>query len=157
MKPIHALVAAILVASSFARAEQKKPEATFVGPHDIKWGEAPPEFPRGAQLAVLVGDPTKSGQFAMRLKLPDGYKLKPHWHSQDEQITVISGTFILRMGDTMDAPAHELSMGSFHFLPAKSHHSAEARGDVVVQVNGLGPFDIHYVNPADNPNKKASR
>ena len=106
---------------------------------------------------MLHGDPAKKADFTLRMKVPDGYKIPPHWHTQDEQLTVLSGTFVMHMGDTMDAPAHSLEAGAYHFLPGKMHHAAEAKGEVVVQLNGHGPFDIHYLNPADDPSKSASK
>lgn len=130
-----------------------KPEAVFVNPGEIKWGEAPPDLPKGAELAVLHGDPGKKGTFTMRLRMPDGYKIPPHWHTLDEQLTIVSGTFVLHMGDTMDTSPHDLGAGAYHFLPGKMHHAAEAKGETVVQVDGQGPFDIHYLNPSDNPSK----
>lgn len=133
-----------------------KPQALFFNPDDLKWGDAPPVLPKGAQLAVLLGDPGKRGTYAIRLKMPDGYKIPPHWHTQDEQLTIVSGTLVLHMGDTMDAPAHDLAVGAYHFLPGKAHHAAEAKGETVVQVTGPGPFDIHYLNPADDPSKAAA-
>ncbi len=60
------------------------------------------------------------------------------------------------MGDTMTAEPHELSAGAYHFLPGKMHHAAEAKGETIVQITGMGPFDIHYLNPADNPNPKTA-
>jgi hypothetical protein len=60
------------------------------------------------------------------------------------------------MGDTVDAPAHDLAEGAYHFLPGKMHHAAEAKDETVVQIHGMGPFDIHYLNPADNPKKSAA-
>jgi quercetin dioxygenase-like cupin family protein len=134
-----------------------KAEAVFVKAKDLAWGEAPPDLPKGAQLAVLFGDPHKSGPFAVRLKMPDGYVIPPHWHTRDEQLTIVSGTLVMRMGDTKTAEAHELAAGDFHFLPGKMRHAAEAKGETVVQINGAGPFDIHYVNRADNPNPKTAR
>jgi quercetin dioxygenase-like cupin family protein len=143
-----------------AAAKQKtttaKPQAMSVRAEDIKWGDAPPTLAKGAQVAVLHGDPSKKGAFTMRLKMPDGYVIAPHWHTLDEQLTIVSGTFKLHMGDTMDAPAEELKEGSYHFLPGKMHHAAEAEGETVVQVHGMGPFDIHYLNAADDPSKKAT-
>jgi hypothetical protein len=133
-----------------------KPEAVTLTPDEIKWGDAPPVLPKGSQLAVLHGDPSKKAPFTIRLKMPDGYKIPPHWHTKDEQLTTISGTLVLHMGDTMDASAHELAAGSFHYLPGKAHHAAEAKGDTVVQIHGMGPFDIHYLNPADDPTKAAA-
>jgi quercetin dioxygenase-like cupin family protein len=132
-------------------------EAVTVMPGDIKWGDVPPDLPKGAQLAVLHGDPAKKAVFTLRLKMPKGYKIPPHWHTNDEQLTILSGTFVLHMGDTMDAPAHELGAGAYHFLPGKMHHAAQAKSDVILQLDGMGPFDIHYLNPADNPNKSAAK
>jgi mannose-6-phosphate isomerase-like protein (cupin superfamily) len=132
-------------------ASHQKASAVFLRADELKWGEAPPDLPRGGQVAVLHGDPSKHAPFAIRLKAPDGYKIAPHWHSQDEQLTIISGTLTLHMGDTMATEAHDLDAGSYHFLPGKMHHSAEAKGETVVQISGMGPFDIHYLNPADNP------
>jgi hypothetical protein len=138
-------------------AEQKKStstaksQAVSITPDELKWGDAPPVLPKGAQVAVLHGDPSKKGQFTIRLRMPAGYKIPPHWHTQDEQLTIVSGTFVLHQGDTMDAPGHTLSTGGYHFLPGKAHHAAEANDETIVQINGAGPFDIHYLNPADNP------
>jgi len=129
-----------------------KPEAVMINAKDIKWGDAPPDIPKGAQMTVLYGDPTKKGQYAVRLKAPDGYKIPPHWHTQDEQLTILQGTLVLHMGDTMTSDAHDLDAGAFHFLPGKMHHGAETKGETVVQIQGAGPFDIHYLNAADNPN-----
>jgi quercetin dioxygenase-like cupin family protein len=134
-----------------------KPEAVFFNADELKWGDAPPDLPKGGQLAVLHGDPSKKGAFTIRFKMPDGYKIPPHWHTQDEQLTIVSGTLMLHMGDTMAAPAHDLGAGAFHFLPGRMHHAAEAKGETVVQIHGTGPFDIHYLNPADHPSKVTSK
>jgi quercetin dioxygenase-like cupin family protein len=163
MKKLWLTVAVALLAIASARASEAKktptagkPQAVSVNPDEIKWGEAPPDFPKGAQLAVLHGNPGKPGVFTLRFKMPDGYKIPPHWHTQDEQLTIVSGQFMLHMGDSMDTPAHELAPGAYHFLPGKMHHAAEAKGETIVQVDGKGPFDIHYLNPADNPKKKTA-
>ena len=138
-------------------AKSAKTDAIFMNPAEIKWGDAPPDLPRGAQIAVLSGDPSKNAPFAVRLKLPSGYKIPGHWHTQDEHLTILSGKFVLHMGDDLKAPAHELGAGAYHFLPAKMHHAAETMGETILQLHGVGPFDIHYINPADNPNKAASK
>jgi hypothetical protein len=147
---------AVLAFASLAAADK---QAITLNQKDVQWGEVPPDLPKGAQMAVLYGDPGKPAMFAVRLKMPDGYKIPPHWHTQDEQLTILSGTLVMHMGDTMKAEPHELTMGAFHFLPGKMHHGAEAHGETVVQLNGMGPFDIHYLNPADNPrsSKAASK
>jgi uncharacterized protein DUF4437 len=130
-----------------------KPAAETINASDLRWGEAPAVFPKGARLAVLHGNPSARGSFAVRLKLPDGYRLAPHWHSQDEQLTVLSGAFVLHMGDTMNADFHEITAGGYHFLPGRMHHAAETKGETVLDVHGNGPFDMHYLNPADDPSK----
>jgi hypothetical protein len=142
-------------ASNPTKKSGAKAEAVSVNAEDLKWGDAPPELPKGVQLAVLHGDPTKHAPFVVRLKMPAGYKLPPHWHTNDEELTILSGTFVMHMGDTMDAPATTLQAGGYHFLPGKMHHAAEAREETVLQLSGMGPFDIHYLNPTDNPAKRA--
>jgi hypothetical protein len=136
------------------KSDAMKGEATSVNAAEVKFGPAPPDLPKGAELAVLHGDPGKPHPFTIRLKMPAGYKIPPHWHTKDEQLTILSGTFILHMGDTMDAPASNLTAGGYHFLPGKMHHAAETKGETILQLDGVGPFDIHYLNPADNPNPK---
>ncbi len=105
---------------------------------------------------MLHGDPGKPGSFALRFKMPDGYRIAPHWHSKDEELTVISGTFLLSMGDQAGANQHAMEAGAYHFLPGKMHHSAMSRGETVIEVHGNGPFDLHYLNPADDPSRIAA-
>jgi hypothetical protein len=129
-------------------------EAAFFNPEQIKWGDAPPSLPKGAKFALLHGDPGKPGLFAFRLNLPSGYKLPAHWHTQAEQLTIISGTFYLGSGDKADPSAeHAIKTGGFHYLPPKAHHYAFTKSQTVVQVTGEGPFDIHYVNADEDPRK----
>jgi hypothetical protein len=129
-------------------------EMTVINPGDVKWSDAPPVLPKGAKIAVLAGDPFKSGAYVLRLMLPAGYKISPHWHTQPENLTVISGVFYLGNGDTLDmAHAHLLQQGGYHSLPAKAHHFAFTKKPTVVQIHGEGPFDITYINPADDPSK----
>jgi Domain of unknown function (DUF4437) len=135
-----------------------KAEAITIGSAaEVKFGPPPPVLPPGAQLAVVHGDPGKKGPFTMRVKMPDGYKIPPHWHSNDEEVTVLSGTFILAMGDKAGENSHAMTAGGYHFLPAKMHHSASAKGETVVQVHGNGPFDVRYLDPADDPSKKSGK
>ena len=144
-------------ASKPATPKATGPKAEMVSPDEIQWGDAPPDVPKGAKLGVLHGNPMKPGMYTIRLKLPEGYVIPPHWHSKDEQLTILSGSFILHMGDTMESEPHTLDAGAYHFLPAKMHHAAEAKGETIVQITGTGPFDIHYLNPADNPNPKTAK
>ena len=129
----------------------------FVNPAEVKWGPAPPNFPMGAKLAVLYGDPGKAGPLVLRLSMPANYKIAPHWHTSAENLTVISGTLYLGDGDKMDmTKAFALKTGGYHYLPAKEHHYAFSKAATVVQANTEGPFDINYINPADDPSKGAA-
>lgn len=132
-------------------------EHTMLTPDQLKWGPAPPSLPAGAQMAVLSGDPTKPGLFTIRAKFPDGWAVAPHWHPTDEHLTVVSGTFMVGVGDKADAATmHSLTAGSFAKMPRRVHHYARAQGETVVQVYGMGPFVLNYVNPSDDPRKKTT-
>ena len=72
----------------------------------VKWGPAPPFFPAGAKFAVLQGDPSAAGEYTVRLRMPAGYVIAPHWHPTDEHVTVVSGTMLLGMGDQVDREGH---------------------------------------------------
>jgi hypothetical protein len=125
-------------------------------PDQVMFGPVPPFIAAGAQLAVLEGDPmASSGDFTVRLKMPDGYKIAPHWHPKRENITVISGDFKIGMGDQFDASKMKtFPAGSFAYMDPEMHHYAMASGNVVVQVHGMSPLKFNYVNPADDPSKK---
>lgn len=121
------------------------------------WGPAPPFLAKGAQFAVYQGDPGKPGVYTIRLKLPAGYVIAPHFHPTDENVTVISGHFLVGMGDAVDrAKTQALTAGGFITATAMAHHFGVATDDVVVQVHGTGPFAITYVHPADDPRKPAT-
>ena len=119
---------------------------------DLKWGAAPAVFPAGAQMAVLSGDPGKSGLFVIRLKMPAGYKIPAHQHPTDEYVTVVSGDLSLGMGDKLDpAKSAKLAAGGFALAGARMNHFAFSTGGAEVQVMAEGPFAMTYVNPADDP------
>jgi quercetin dioxygenase-like cupin family protein len=128
---------------------------TVVSADAIIWGAAPPSLPPGAQAAVLLGSPAKEGPFVLRLKFPAGFIVPPHRHSKDEFVTVIAGKVSIIPGETLDrAAVKSLPTGSFVHLPAGMSHYAVADGEAIVQINGIGPFDVAYVDPKDDPRKK---
>jgi quercetin dioxygenase-like cupin family protein len=155
MRRHHAIVVASLlgIAASVAPQAAGAQSAAPANPPTLQWGPAPAVFEPGAQMAVLQGDPSKAGEgFAVRLRLPSGYKIAPHTHPTAENITVIEGTFLVGMGSTFDkAKMMTLPRGAFASAPAQHPHYAEARGATVVQVHAIGPFALTYVNPADAP------
>jgi len=142
-----------LVGASAALADDA--HHTVVAGDAINWGPAPPSLPKGAQAAILHGNPAQEGPFVLRLKFPDGFTVPPHRHSKDEFVTVISGKFAVHAGDKVDrGAAKPLPPASFVHLPAGMAHYALADGEAVVQINGFGPFDVKYVDPKDDPRLK---
>lgn len=124
-------------------------------PSEMKWRDGPASMQAGAKFAVLEGDPGKDGPFVMRLWFPDGFKIAPHTHPKVERITVISGTFNLGMGETFDASkTREMPAGTFGHWAADMRHFAWTKGETVLQLHGVGPWTITYVNPADDPRVK---
>jgi quercetin dioxygenase-like cupin family protein len=125
-------------------------------PDSIQWGPPPPFVAPGAQFAVIEGDPTaSSGNYTVRLKMPAGYRIAPHWHPLRENVTVISGTFKVGMGDNFDtSKMGAFPAGSFAYLDPDMHHYAMAATDVVVQIHGTAPVQFNYINPKDDPSKK---
>lgn len=122
-------------------------------PETIQWK---PFYP-GAEMAVLSGDPSKEGSpYVLRIKHRDGLRVPPHWHPFDEQLTIISGTWIMGMGEKFDlAATQEFSAGSYLVSPKNIPHFALSKGETIVQVHGIGPFAAYFVNPEDDVFKKA--
>ena len=147
MRRLFLTVGLICVAGS-ATAQS----SSFPNPGSIKWGPAPAVFPAGAKFAVLAGDPSKSGFFTIRLSMPSGYRIMPHSHPTDERLTVLSGVFHVGMGDKFDkAKTTAFVTDGFGLVPANMHHYGWTSGRTVVQVSGMGPFQLIYVIPADMP------
>lgn len=143
----------------FEKTNGTPAEHVFVTPDQVKWGPAPPSLPAGAQLAVLEGDPSKAGvPFTIRAKFPDGYRVPPHWHPTDERVTVLQGTLGMGVGEKFDpAAGHQLPAGSYASMPTGTRHFAWAIGETIIQVSGTGPFEINYVNAADDPRKASHK
>jgi quercetin dioxygenase-like cupin family protein len=146
----------VLVASAVSAGEEPQtaptaPPHAIVQPSDVKWKPLRP----GAEIAVVSGDPDKTGApFVLRMRYQGVVRVPPHWHPTDENITVLSGRFMIGHGERFDeSAATELATGAYAAVPARTPHYAWSKGDTVVQVHGIGPFAINYVNPADDPNK----
>ncbi|SRR5579871_151485 len=146
--------AALALSCSMAPAALAADTAIIATAKDVKWGPAPPVMPKGAMLAVMAGDPAGTGPVSIRLKLPAGYAIAAHWHPTDEQVTVLSGSFAIGMGDTLDKKnGTTLRPGGFAVAAAKMHHYAWTSTGATIQLNLMGPLQINYVNPADDPSK----
>src|SRR5687768_14191038 len=124
MKPTHCTLMMLALSITLTASGQKREMALYPAA-EIAWKDGPPSLAAGAKLAVLEGDPSKEGFFTMRLRMPDGFRIPPHWHSKIEHVTVISGTFNVGMGDTFDQTAtRAMPAGTFGFWPAEMRHFA---------------------------------
>jgi len=121
-------------------------------PEHIDWKPFP-SFPPSARLAVVVGDPSKPGPYTIRVKLPSGVKLMPHWHPEDRVYTVISGVFYIGLGEHFDSEKLEAyPPGAVVVLPGSTPHFHWARsGEYVTQVSAIGPLGLEYLDAADDP------
>ena len=148
------LVTTLLVAGLASIPAIAADDHVAVSADQLKWGPAPPAVPKGAQIAILAGDPSKDGLYVYRVKVPAGYKVPPHIHPNDENVTVISGTFNVGMGGTFDEKnGQALKAGGFMHMPKGMQHFAWYPEETIIQVHGMGPQTITYVNPADDPRK----
>lgn len=121
----------------------------------LQWGPGPASLPAGAQAAVLEGNPKEAGPFTLRLKLPAGYKIKPHSHPGVEHVTVLSGEANFGMGDQWDdSKGMNLAAGDFIYMHPGQTHYAWTTGETILQLHGIGPWKVNYVNPADDPSAK---
>lgn len=127
----------------------------MVAPSAITWGDGPPSLPSGSRMAVISGDLSQAQPFVIRAQVPAGYRIAPHWHPTTENLTVLSGTISLGMGEQFDQAAMtDLAPGGYASLPAEMRHYFLAKSAATFQVHGMGPFAVNYVNPADDPSKQ---
>ncbi|HYV96116.1 MAG TPA: cupin domain-containing protein [Gemmatimonadaceae bacterium] len=125
---------------------------------EAKWGPAPPMLPAGAQISVVSGDPGKSAPYTVRLKFPAGYAIPAHSHPTDENVVVVSGAFIVGMGDKLDKTAGTaLTPGGISQLTAGMNHFAYTKQPTTIILYGIGPVDLKYVNPKDDPRNSMTK
>lgn len=135
-------------------AEHQQPDHLMVVPSDLMWKDGPSSLPKGAKSAMIEGDPSKSGPFTLRLKLPAKYKVPPHWHPAIEHVTVISGSFYMGLGEKFEeSKAKKLPTGGFAVMAIGTRHFAFTKEESIIQLHGIGPWGINYVNPEDDPRK----
>ena len=149
------VVFAFLLCTTVLLAQSGHPQNAFK-PGQIQWAPPPPMVPAGAQLAVLEGDPmASSGDYTIRVKMPDGYKIAPHWHPKRENVSVVSGTLKVGMGDKFDvSKMGDYPAGSFAYMDPEMHHYVMASGETIVRIHGQAPVALNYINTADDPSKK---
>jgi ketosteroid isomerase-like protein len=146
-----------MVSEDIFNADSAGPPAqhAMVAPAAMVWTDPPPGLPVGARVAVISGDPSQPVPFVLRAMMPAGYTVPLHWHPTTENLTVLSGTAAIGMDDKTDTAAMAtLPAGGFVVLPAEMRHVFVAKTAATIQVHGIGPFAITYVNAADDPRQK---
>jgi mannose-6-phosphate isomerase-like protein (cupin superfamily) len=124
----------------------------------LEWGPAPPGLPPGAKVALLAGNPAADGPYTLRAWMPDGYVVPPHWHPSTEHLTILSGTLWAGAGETMDtASAQAVGAGGFVVMPARMTHWVRTEGETLIQVHGTGPFEITYLDRANDPRQPGAK
>ncbi len=149
------LIGFCLLTLVFAQANQLNASDDaykIFAPSDINWINGPDALPKGSQIAILEGNPMKEGPYTIRIKLPSGYIIPPHFHNGIEHVTVISGTLNVGMGDNFNKKnSKTLPQGSFAYIQPLHHHFAFTDSGAVIQLHGIGPWTITYLNPKDDP------
>jgi quercetin dioxygenase-like cupin family protein len=149
---LSTLLAVVFQQAQLSAEETQSGDMRLYPPTSVEWRTGPAALPLGAKMAVLEGDPTKEGPFVVRFQFPSGYHIPPHTHPKTERVTVISGILYLATGEALDrTSAKKLPAGSFGYWPAGMKHTAWSEGETVIQLHGMGPWQINYVNPADDP------
>lgn len=157
--PAMALVAVLAGSPAASSGPLQAPAAGSDGvqlsPAELKWMPALPVLPKGVRIAVLRGNPFAEGLSTVRLEIPPHTTIAPHWHPTIESFTVLKGRFYVGMGDTVNkSKARALPAMGFASMPAMHHHYAYTEGEgAVLDLSFYGPFQIYYVNPADDPSK----
>jgi quercetin dioxygenase-like cupin family protein len=148
------VLAMLAVATLATSAKGADDHHATVQPEALKW-TAPAAYASGAQLAVIKGDPTKEGMYVVRLKVPKGFRIQAHTHPNDENVTVLSGVFRIGTGDNFDETKGEtIKAGGYSYVAKGMTHYAFFPEETVIQLHGIGPQGITYVNPVDDPRKK---
>lgn len=166
MKKVVALASILFISSTAGMAATQpsgkgasKSTHIMVVPEEFKWVDGPEGLPPGAKMVLLEGNPAASGPFAMRIKVPGGYKIPAHWHPTIEHVTVLKGTFFMGEGDKLDeSKGKELPAGSFIVMPKKMHHFAWSGNDeAIIQLHAIGPWGITYIDSKDDPRKNKAK
>ena len=151
---VASLVALLICGLGTSTAWAQTAGHVMASPADLKWLDVP-SLPAGAKIAVIEGQLSDPVPFTFRLKFPANYKIPAHSHPAIERVTVIYGTLNLGMGDVLDeTKTSPLPVGSIAIMPPKTNHFGWTKEETVVQLHGVGPWAVTYVNPADDPRKK---
>ncbi len=149
LRRFAAVAALSLLAATGATAQERH---TAIAAGDVSFAPGPATLPEGAEIAVLLGNPGEEGAYVLRVRFPAGYAVPPHTHPKDETITVVSGALGIATGEALDrGAAAPLPQGSFVNIPVGQAHYAWTEEETVVQLHGMGPYGIEYLDAGDDP------
>ena len=135
----YALFTLSLLSTTLFAANQPN----IVNQDSLKW--QPANGLKGAEVAVISGNPEKKGPFIARVKLPANFEIPVHMHHINEYDTILSGAIYLGTGKTTYLNnTKEILAGSFVMIPAKLQHYAFTKEETILQINGMGPWGMVY-------------
>ena len=158
MKIQYTVGLAMLASAAFGAIPQAYAQQagahSMVTPGQLQWKDVPALGP-GVKSALIEGPMNEAVPFIVRLKFPAGAKVPAHWHPNVEHVTVMSGTFNIGVGDVFDeSKTTAIPAGSVTIMQPKTTHFAFFKEETILQVHGVGPWEVVYVNPADDPRNK---
>ena len=164
MKTHYLLLAALILSTSFCYSQSHTTSTTdshsaaehiILNENDLVWKTGPSSLPPGSMIAVLEGDPSKTGPFCIRLQFPANYKVAPHYHPAIEHVSILEGSMFMGTGrEYNEATTKEMKKGAFGVMPIQYPHYAFTKEKAILQLHGMGPWGITYLNEADDPRKQ---
>lgn len=114
---------------------------------ELTWVTCPPSLPAGCEMSVLEGDLRKEMLFTVRVRIPNGFEMNPHWHPGNERATILEGRIGVGFGDEVDREkAIWFGPGDYYVNAKGAHHFVLADGPVLLQLTGLGPWKVNYLD-----------
>lgn len=149
------LIAILPAAAAAQQPAPSMPDGTIViEAAGLKWSPLElPGFAPGLALAPVHGDPSKAEAYTIRLRFPDGYAFPAHFHPNAENLTVLSGTFVLGHGATPSDAVKSYVPGDYLYIPGGMPHFGRVQGETIVQLHGMGPFDVKLAQPQSSVKK----
>jgi quercetin dioxygenase-like cupin family protein len=148
-----AILAVILAASVLNAQITPKPDPPIgLTPDALVWTDGPSTLPPGSKMAVLEGSPKSDGMFTMRLRIPAGSAIPPHWHPRQERVTILSGAVDLGFGSVANAGnTKRYAAGSFYVNPPRVMHFLFFREATEMQMTGVGPWELQTSDISQQP------
>jgi quercetin dioxygenase-like cupin family protein len=127
-----------------AVAQTTHSDPVFKNFTDLKWEKTNPELGDNSPVVAILHENPTTKATELIIRSPKNYHVGRHWHTANETITVIRGTFIV--GHDGSEEKMELTPGSYAYMPAKMIHEAWTKDEEATYfITVDGPFDINWV------------